>query len=174
MHDLPDPSRSGVRAGRVLSSNSVVQLRVVGYDNLTDVLGLRVTEAQSEFVEGVRGSLAEAEMTPDARPWYRVIYADDVPVGFVMISDGIPPGNPELIGPYYLWRLLIDVKHQGRGYGSRALDLVCEYVRTRPGGDVLMTSAGQGEGGPTPFYLGYGFELTGDLVDAEPALRLRL
>ena len=170
MHDLPDPSRPGVRGG----PHPVVQLRVVGYDNLTDVLGLRVTEAQSEFVEGVRGSLAEAEMTPDARPWYRVIYAEDVPVGFVMISDGIPPGNPELIGPYYLWRLLVDVAHQGRGYGTQALDLVCDHVRTRPGATVLMTSAGPGDDGPTSFYLQYGFTLTGDVADGEPLLRLTL
>jgi diamine N-acetyltransferase len=157
-----------------VTPSPVVELRQVGYSNLREVLRLRVSEQQTQFVEGVPGSLAEAEVTPDARPWYRAVYAAGDLVGFVMISDGIPPGNPELIGPYYLWRLLIDVKHQGRGYGTRALDLVCDYVRTRPTGDVLMTSAVQGEGGPTPFYLRYGFELTGDVVDDEPVFRLQL
>jgi diamine N-acetyltransferase len=138
------------------------------------VLELHVTDAQSSFVAGVADSLAEAEMTPDARPWYRVICADGEPVGFIMISDGVPPGNPELVGPYYLWRLLVDVSHQGRGYGTAALDLVGDYVRNRPGGTVLMTSAVPGDAGPTPFYLRYGFELTGDVVEGEPLLRLLL
>jgi len=156
------------------SNDPVVSLRPIGIQNLRDVLRLRVSPPQEQFVAGVADSLAEAEVTPDAFPWYRALYADEVSVGFVMISDGIPPGNPELLGPYYLWRLLIDADHQRRGYGARALDLVCDYVRTRPGGDILWTSAVPGEGGPTPFYLGYGFTLTGQVVDGESVLRLEL
>jgi diamine N-acetyltransferase len=151
-----------------------VELRPVDFFNLRTVMALKVTEAQSEFVAGVQDSLAEAEVTPDAHPWYRALYADDTPVGFVMLSDGIPPGNPELLGPYYLWRLLIDVEHQRRGYGTRALDLCCDHVRARHGGDALITSAVQGEGGPTPFYLQYGFELTGQYVEDEAVLQLTL
>jgi diamine N-acetyltransferase len=150
-----------------------ISLRPLEITDVREVLELRVTEAQSSFVAGVAESLAEAETTPDARPWYRVICADREPVGFVMISDGVPPGNPELIGPYYLWRLLLDLDHQGRGYGTASLDLVCDYVRSR-GGGALMTSAVPGDTGPTSFYLKYGFELTGDVVDGEPLLRLVL
>src|SRR3954447_20372222 len=116
------------------SRDSRVAFRAVDYFNLCAVLDLRVTEAQSEYVASVQESIAEAEVTPDARPWYRALYAGETPVGFVMLSDNIPPGNPELVGPYYLWRLLIDVDHQGRGFGTRALDLAVSYVRTRPGG----------------------------------------
>ena len=63
-------------------------------------------------------------------------------VGFAMISDGIPverlASDPDLIGPYYLWRLLIDRRVQRRGYGSATLDAIVAYVRTRPGADVLL------------------------------------
>ncbi len=45
----------------------------------------------------------------------------DEPVGFVMISDGITVVNPEYLGPYFLWRLLIDQRYQGRGYGAAAI-----------------------------------------------------
>ena len=58
-----------------------------------------------------------------------------------MISDGIPPerlaSDDDLIGPYYLWRLLIDKRHQHRGYGTAVLDEIVGYLRTRPGADVL-------------------------------------
>ena len=48
--------------------------------------------------------MAEAAQYPDAQPWYRAVYADQEPVGFVMISDGITVDNPDYLGPYYLWR----------------------------------------------------------------------
>ena len=90
------------------------------------------------------------------------VHADDgTLVGFVMISDGIEHMEADLIGPYYLWRLLIDRRFQRRGYGTAALDAIVAYVRTRPGAAILWTSAGQGEGSPQPFYERYGFVADG-------------
>ena len=83
-------------------------------------------------------------------------------------------GAPGYIAQY-LWRLLIDERHQRKGYGTAALDLVVEYFRGRPGVDVMWTSAGEGDGSPIPFYERYGFERTGDIVfDDEVLLRLNL
>ena len=82
------------------------------------------------------------------RPWYRAVYADNAPVGFVMISDGITVDNPVYVGPYFLWRLLIDRRFQGGGYGTATLDLVIEHVRTRPDAQVLLTSYAVGPTSP--------------------------
>ena len=64
-----------------------------------------------------------------------------------MISDGIPQetlaADRDIVGPYFLWRLLIDERVQGRGYGAATIDAVVAYVRTRPGADVLWTSCGR-------------------------------
>ena len=60
--------------------------------------------------------------------------------GFVMISDNIEEPGEDMLGPYYLWRLLVDAKFQGRGYGAATLDAVVDYLRTRPNADVLWTS----------------------------------
>ena len=43
---------------------------------------------------------------------------------------------PTLLGPFYLWRLLIDERHQRRGYGTAALDAIVAYVRGRPGAET--------------------------------------
>ena len=137
-------------------------------------MALEVTPAQTNFVADVRSSLQEAEEAPDAHPWYRAFYDGNTPVGFVMLSDNIPPGNPELLGPYYLWRLLIDQRHQGKGYGTKSLDLCVEYVRSRPNPEVLLTSVVPEPGSPLPFYLKYGFVKTGDVFDDELVLRLPL
>ena len=74
--------------------------------------------------------------------------------------------DDDLLGPYYLWRLLIDQHEQRKGYGTATLDAVVAYLAGRPGADVLWTSAGQGPGSPQPFYERYGFVATGDFSRA--------
>ena len=149
-------------------------LREITPDNRADVEALRVAAGQDVFVDGVGPSLAEAAATADAKPWYRAVYADAVPVGFLMIGDDVHPGNRVIPWRYYLWRMLIDGRFQGRGYGRAALDRLVEYLRTRPGADTLVTSVVPGSGSPLGFYLRYGFEPTGEMFDHEQVLRLRL
>jgi diamine N-acetyltransferase len=152
-----------------------VSLREVTEQNLPAVLALRVSEVQTTYVADVAQSLADAERYPQAMPWYRAIYAGDEPVGFVMISDNAPPGDPEILGPYFLWRLLVDARHQGRGHGRAAMDLVVAYVRGRPGATELLTSVVSGEeGSPTGFYRRLGFLDTGTDHEGERVLRLPL
>jgi len=147
-----------------------VTLREIGDQDRAAVERLRVTPEQSEYVAGVAESLAEAAEHPDAKPWYRAVYAGDEPVGFVMISDGITVDDPDYLGPYYLWRLLVDERFQGRGYGTRALDLVLAHLRTRPDARVLLTSHVVGPRSPRSFYLHYGFRPTDHVHDGEPVL----
>ena len=91
-----------------------------------------------------------------------------------MIADGITVDDPTYIGPYYLWRLLVDRRFQRRGYGTAALDLVVEHVRTRPDARVLLTSHAVGPKSPVAFYLQYGFRPTGEVHEGEPILELDL
>jgi diamine N-acetyltransferase len=160
--------------GHVKLPPSRVSLREITAANRADVEALAVTAGQADYVAGVAESLVEAAQTPDACPWYRAVYADETPVGFVMISDGITVVNPDYLGPYFLWRLLIDQRHQGRGYGSAALDLVVDYLRTRDDARVLVTSVVQGPASPIDFYLRQGFRATGDVHQGEVVLELDL
>ena len=151
---------------------AMVSLRPLDETNRREVEALRVSPAQERFVSNVPDSLQEASEEPDGRALYWAVYADETPVGFVMISDEV--GSAEYI-PQYLWKLLIDERFQGRGFGAATLDLIVEYFRARPGVEVMWTSAGQGEGSPIPFYERYGFVRTGEIVfDDEVLLRLDL
>src|SRR3954469_22305216 len=149
----------------------MVSLRPLTDSNRQAVEALRVAPGQQRFVSGVAESLLEAAEHPDARALYWAVYAEDTPVGFVMIADEV--GSPDYI-PHYLWKLLIDERYQRRGFGTAALDLIVDYFRGRLGVEVLSTSAGQGDGSPIEFYERYGFERTGELADDEVLLRLRL
>jgi diamine N-acetyltransferase len=141
-------------------------------------LAVRLGPGQERFVASVAASFEDAVRDARACPRFWTVNDGEDVVGFAMISDGIPAerlaSDPDLIGPYFLWRLLIDEPRQRRGYGTATLDAVADYVRQRPGGDALFTSAGQGAGTPQPFYERYGFTPTGDVMDGEVVLRLDL
>ena len=149
----------------------MVSLRPLTESNRQAVEALRVSPSQQRFVSSVSQSLLEAAEHPDARALYWGVYAEDTPVGFVMIADEV--AGPDYI-PHYLWKLLIDERYQGQGFGTATLDLIVEYFRGRPGVDALTTSAGQGDGSPIKFYERYGFERTGAVSDGEVLLELRL
>ncbi|MBD0339296.1 MAG: GNAT family N-acetyltransferase [Thermoleophilia bacterium] len=141
-------------------------LREVTADTVRAVCALAVAPGQEGFVAPNSVSIAEAYFEPKA--WFRAVYADEEPVGFVMLYDD--PDTPE----YFLWRLMIAGSHQGRGYGRRALDLLVDHVRSRPGGSELRSSYVPGEAGPGGFYRRYGFEETGELNQGQIVIRLAL
>jgi diamine N-acetyltransferase len=147
-----------------------VTLREITAENRDAVVALRVGPGQDLFVDSVEDSLEEAAATPEAKPWYRAIYAGDDTVGFVMLSWDVPTG-PGIIGPWYLWRLLIDERYQRMGYGRSALERIVEIVRAA-GATELLTSYQPGPGEPWPFYRRFGFEPTGEMDGDEIILRL--
>ncbi|HVE20014.1 MAG TPA: GNAT family N-acetyltransferase, partial [Ilumatobacteraceae bacterium] len=101
-------------------------------------------------------------------PWMRAVQADDEIVGFMMLLAA-SPGEPVP----YLWRFLIDRRHQRRGVGRRAIGLLADQMRA-DGHHSLMVSWEEGPGGPRPFYEGLAFVPTGVVVGGETEARLDL
>ncbi|HEY7590001.1 MAG TPA: GNAT family N-acetyltransferase [Candidatus Limnocylindrales bacterium] len=155
-----------------------VELRDIRTDaDRAAVMALRRRPGQERYLGSVGEHFAEAIEYPQAKPRMWAVHDADRVVGFVMISDGIPAdtlaADPELVGPYFLWKLLVDAPLQGRGYGRAIVEAVGGYVRQR-GGEVLYTSCVDGEGSPQPFYLRLGFVKTGRIADGEDVLALDL
>ena len=142
-----------------------INLREITDENRQAVSELRVRPDQEQFVDGVAESLDEAAKTPQGNPWYRAIYDGDEPVGFVMLSWDVTPA-PGIIGPWFLWRLLVDERHQYRGYGRAALTEIVRIIRAA-GATDLLTSYHQGVGEPWPFYEAFGFVPTGAFEEGE-------
>ena len=145
---------------------SEVSLREITRETVVAICGLEVAPEQKEFVADNARSIAEAHFQPKA--WIRAVYAGETPVGFVMLFDD--PDAPR----YFLWRFMIAAEHQGKGYGKAALDLLVEYVRTRPGATELQCSFVPGEAGPGAFYAKYGFVETGEVAHGENVITLPL
>ena len=130
------------------------------------ILELRVTREQRRFVASNAVSIAQAHFSPKA--WFRAIHAGETPVGFLMMSV-----EPEE-GEYYLWRFMIDARHQGKGYGRRAMELLIEHVKGQPKAKELTLSHVPGDGSPEGFYRKLGFEHTGEEEGEELVMKRTL
>ncbi len=158
---------------RPRTSPSVVRLVELTPDNIRTVGRLATHHSQERFVAPMSRSFADAlvsDVVDDVlvEPWYRAIEADGELVGYLMIAVSTPPGDIP-----FLWRLLIDRHHQGRGIGSRAVGLLVEHVRAlgRPRLDV---SWHPGRGSPEGFYRQLGFVPDGRVIDGEVVAGLRI
>ncbi len=151
-----------------VSPEATVSLRPVTAETVRDVCRLShsLTPPKKYMVAPNAVSIAQAHFSEQA--WFRAVYADDTPVGFLMLYDD-PEGSE-----YFLWRFMIAEPHHDKGFGRRALEQLIEHVRTRPGAAELRTSCGQGAGSPEGFYRKLGFERTGDMIGDEVELRLAL
>ena len=124
---------------------------------------------QDGFVSPIGATLAQSIAPPleggqRERPWCRVILADGVVAGFVMVA--LPSGEPDP----YLWRLLIDRLHQGRGLGAATVRSLIEQF-TAEGHETLVVSWVEGVGGPRRFYERLGFVEVGPTPDGETEAR---
>jgi diamine N-acetyltransferase len=148
-------------------SGSEVSLRQITKETLRDITRLKVSPDQERLVATNAESIAEAYFSPDTA-WFRAIYAGDAPVGFVMLEENAAEEH------YYLWRFMIDARYQRKGIGRRALELLFEHVKTRPGARALYTSCVPGAGSPGPFYEKMGFVYTGEKDGEELVMRREL
>ena len=114
-----------------------ILLKQIDESNFLDAFRLELTEWQKEYVSHPVRSLAQAYV-------YREqcipmgIYHREQMVGYVMVIYDYDEET------YNIWHLMIDRAHQGKGYGSAALERVLEFVKTKPfgsSGRVLLTCA---------------------------------
>jgi RimJ/RimL family protein N-acetyltransferase len=156
---------------RPTEAPSKVRLIEITTDNYEEIGRLETHHSQRRFVATMAQSYADA-LFPQVfeggpvLPWMRGIQADGVLVGFVMLAL-----VTEFHDEPYLWRLLVDRLHQGRGIGKRVLDEVVAQV-TSTGSNSLVTSWVEGRGSPRPFYESYGFVPTGRIIEGEVEARL--
>ena len=147
-----------------LNTESPVTLRPISEDNVMSVIKLNVSKSQQDLVAPNSVSIAQAAHTTNR--WERAIYADDTPVGYVLLSEN--RDKPR----YYLWRYMIDQRYQHMGFGRAAMEQVIARVRTLPNAAEMFLTYVPVDNGPREFYASLGFEDTG--VDDEGELEMRL
>ena len=122
------PSKENININSVVSFQKISEDTVIPICKLSDTL----SPQQKKFVASNAQSIAQAYFNKHF--WFRAIYADDTPVGFIMLYDD--PDEPI----YFLWRLMIAGPYQGLRFGEKAIQLLIDFVRSRPGAKELLVS----------------------------------
>jgi RimJ/RimL family protein N-acetyltransferase len=138
-----------------------VELVEITHENVRRIGELDRAFSQRRFVSSVYQSYGDALAVPtrDGRPiepWYRAIVADGEPVGFLMVAE------PDSEHPHpYLWRFLVDWRHQNRGIGQAAIARLAERYAATGATHLLLSCVADVPGSPERFYRRLGFERTG-------------
>ena len=149
-----------------MSEDAPIELHEITAATVRAVCTLEVAEEQRGHVAPVAVSIAQAHFEP--RACFRAVYAEGEPVGFILWRADDQPGTA------YLWRFMIDRRHQGKGYGRSALKEVFGMLKAR-GITTLSTSVVRGKHGPLGFYLSTGFIEANEITSSgEWLLRKRL
>ena len=101
----------------------MLKLKTITKDNWIQAISLRVREDQVNFVASNAFSLAQLNFLENFHA--KGIYYGEEMVGFTLY--GIDEDDHE----YWIYRMMIDEKHQGKGYGKEAVKLVIDDIRNR-------------------------------------------
>lgn len=161
----------------------MLRLEKITGGNVWDILKLRVSGTQKDFVAGNGISIIEAytAIAGNGHAFPFGIYEDGTPVGFLMIGfskDDYWEDAPQIAqGNYSLWRLMIDRRYQKKGYGREAIRLALEFIKTFPCGkaEFCWLSYEPENVVARRLYHSFGFTETGEMDGNEiiAALKLR-
>jgi len=99
----------------------MLHLKTITKDNWIDAISLRVKEDQVNFVASNAVSLAQLNFLENFHA--KGIYYGDEMVGFTLY--GIDEDDHE----FWIYRMMIDAKHQGKGYGKESVKLVIDDIK---------------------------------------------
>lgn len=138
-------------------------LKTINEDNYEECLNLKVSVDNTDFVDPVAWSLAEAWVFyDDSRPF--AIYADDVMVGYVLMYIG--EENHQIIN------FMIDSRFQKRGYGTAAAKLCIEYLRKDCNASKISLPVEPENINAQKLWSSVGFTMTDDMEDGYLFMRL--
>ena len=138
--------------------------------NLDAVMTLRVAAGQTGFVAPVERSLAQVAYEPAGRAL--AMFDGDDAVGLLLLYDA-RRDKDKPAEQLYVWRILVDARHQRRGLGRLAMQWVVDEARRLGLAEVGLSHVGL-PGHAGSFYEKLGFAYTGEVVDGEHKMILKL
>jgi len=158
----------------------MITLRKITLENRRAIFNLEVTEDQRRFVASNLSSVASCYIlsTNGGHPFPFAIYADEQPVGFVMLTYRITGYELPAFADdsYCILRLMIDKEYQNRGYGREAMTKILAFLRTFPAGPAkyCWIPYKDNNAAAKRLYESFGFCDTGEIIENERVTLLQL
>jgi len=137
----------------------MIKLHKIDRDNFHHVLELSVFDEQNDFIANNCYSLAQAKVQPECVPL--AIYNDDELVGFIMYCMDYDDNE------YWIYRIMIDRKHQKKGYGKLAMLQVLEILQQDKEHSKIYISFKPENEGARRLYESLAFTPDGRVIDGE-------
>jgi diamine N-acetyltransferase len=153
-----------------------LSIQPVTRDNWRKLAKQKVRDDQNHFVASNVYSIAESQFgfdEDDGSHWEMFpygIYNDDEPVGFLMYGYNFSYRQFEA----FIIRLMVDEKHQGRGYGKFGMQKMLEIFRQDERIQNVGISYEPENEVARKLYASLGFIETGEMLDNETVAVLRL
>ncbi|MCM3722672.1 GNAT family N-acetyltransferase [Solibacillus isronensis] len=144
----------------------MLHLKTITKDNWIKAISLKVREDQVKFVASNAVSLAQLNFLQNFHA--KGIYYGEEMVGFTLY------GLDEEDHEYWIYRMMIDQKHQGKGYGKEAVQLVIEDIQKmkEPHHQTITLSYEPDNEHAKRIYKKMGFqEIDGLVIDGEQVAR---
>ena len=150
------------------------EIRRVTKDNWKELIRLKVREDQTHFVASNLYSIAESQFGDDDEGHWEFhpfgIYDGDTPVGFLMYGYNFEHPRQQA----FIVRLMVDEKHQGKGYGLFGMQKMLEIFRTEERIKAAAISYEPENESARKLYASLGFQETGEMVGDEVLAVLQL
>ena len=147
----------------------MINLQPVTPDNWRS--GLKVAPEQENYVANAAVLLARAYAYREYGSRAFVIYNDDLPVGMALYYDYYDEDGR---GAYEFSQLFIDARYQGRGFGTKAAELVLDKMREDGRFEVVTLCYIEGNDEARRMYEKLGFTHTGEADGDEIIMEKRL
>ncbi len=165
----------GAATETTLTRDAKITLAEITKDNVNPIVRMNPGAVGERMVATNGISIAQGTYSKNA--WFRAVMANDTPVGFVMLFDPTlaleaAKTQDEALDSLYIWRLMIEFKHQGKGYGEQVMKLIIERAKSMSTIRTVSLSYVQRDGNAKPFYERMGFRETGKVTDGEVEVAL--
>ncbi|WP_375280387.1 GNAT family N-acetyltransferase [Pseudooctadecabacter sp.] len=147
----------------------------LGAKTVVPMLDLAVRDDQDHLVAPNAVTLPQALFEGGSEVYG--IYDGSTPAGLLALidfaHDAVKLQTRETRDTLYIWRLMIDANHQGRGHGRAALAFAADLAQTRRRRQIAL-SVVPDAASALPFYEASGFAKTGRKTDGELELTRRV
>lgn len=144
-----------------------ISVRELNSDNWYECCMLGVGKGQEDFVDSNAVSIAQSKYEDSLKTFG--IYLGEKMVGFTMYNTV----KEELDG-YWIYRIMVDEKYQGKGIGRKAMEIVIERVKELAGCKRVVVGYSSKNKGAENLYMNLGFEDRGDRFGREVAVVLEV
>lgn len=143
---------------------SMMNFKEITRENFWECIELSVSKEQADFVTSNAVSIAQSKVQPECMPL--AVYDDDTMVGFVMYCID------EDDGEYWIYRMMVDERHQCKGCGRKSLEMLLNRIRQDKSHNKIFLGVHQEDTPAVKLYKSFGFDFNGQVFGSEHIMRL--